>query len=164
MRDLTPPMKVSISFFILFTILGLATSLMLQHQQTAFASGQAASYYRGNADDEQAKVYFVEKSYRQLLETAHFHVYIMPLYYLAFVHVFFLTDRSEREKIWLSVITFTGVLLEMLLPWLIRYVSPALGGLFWLSGLAITIPTLWMSAICLRELWSGKEEDEGVEL
>lgn len=146
-------MKVSLSFFVIFMLLGLVSSLLMQHNQTGFQTDRMAKYYRGNADDLDATVFYVEKSYRQLLETTHFHIYIMPLVYLAFIHLYFLSTRSEREKVVVSIVTFLGLLFEIATPWLVRYLSPEFAVLFWISALGITIPTLWMSFVCLQEMW-----------
>lgn len=154
----SPSMKVSLTFFIVFLLLGLVTSIALAHQQTSFSAEQAQVYYLGNEDDLEATEFHVQKSYRQLLEVAHFHLYIMPVVYLAFIHLYFLSSRSEREKTILSVLTFSALLLEVAAPWLIRFVSPEFSTVFYISGLGIVVTTLWMSAICLREMWARPGE------
>lgn len=151
------PMKISLSFFVLFILLGLVSSLALAHQQTSFEVERAQKYYLGNENDPEAVEFFVAKSYRQLLETTHFHLYIMPVIYLAFIHLYFLSSRGEFEKSALSTITFTSLLLEIATPWLIRFCSGKWAPLFWISGIGITLPTLWMSFICLKELWSSRQ-------
>lgn len=153
LASFSPPMKISLTFFIVFMLLGLASSLAFYHQQFSFDSAQASLYYRGNADDLEAQTFFVEKSYRQMLEVTHFHAYIMPVVYLAFIHLYFLSTRSEREKTIMAVVTFGSLLLEMLTPWLVRYAFPGLSGLFWVSGLGISAGTVWMSVVCIWEMW-----------
>ena len=149
----TIPMKLALSFFLLFMLLGLASSIALYHQQFGFDSELAGDYYRGNVDDPDAKVMLVEKSYRQLLEVTHFHLYIMPIVYLALVHLYFLSAQPQWEKILMTVGTFLGLLLEISAPWIVRYASGGWSRLFWGSGLLITIPTVWMCLICFLELW-----------
>ena len=153
LADLSLPMRLSVTFFVVFVLLGLASSIALQHQQTGFSAGRTEDYYRGNEDDPDPEVMHVEKSYRQLLETAHFHLFIMPVVYLALVHLYFLADRPEAEKVAMTVVVFGGLLLEVALPWLVRFAGPGWTPLFWVSGLAITIPTVWICGVCLREMW-----------
>lgn len=158
------PMKISLSFFIIFILLGLASSLALAHQQTSFEAKRAEQYYLGNENDPDATEFYVAKSYRQLLETTHFHLYIMPVIYLAFIHLYFLSSRSEREKSLLAALTFTSLLLEVATPWLVRFVSGKWAALFWISGIGITVPTLWMSLVCLKEMWSPKRSEPNFEI
>lgn len=155
LADFTLPMKLALSFFVLFVLLGLASSVALYHQQFSFDADRAADYYRGNQGETHPEVMLVEKSYRRLLETAHFHLFIMPIVYLALLHLYFLAQRSTVEKAAVTVVTFTGLFLEVLAPWLIRYLGGAWASLFWVSGSAITLGTLWASGICLWELWLG---------
>lgn len=154
------PMKISLTFFVAFMLLGLATSIALYHQQFAFDSGQASTYYLGNADEVDAEVFFVEKSYRQMLEVTHFHVYILPIVYLGFIHLYFLSTRSDREKIAMSFLVFGSAFVEILLPWIVRYALPGASGLFWLSGGILSVTTVWMSFVCLMEMWAP--ESNGV--
>lgn len=155
LADFGLPMKLALSFFVLFVLLGLTSSVALYHQQFAFETDRAADYYRGDRGQAREGGFLVEKSYRQLLETAHFHLFIMPIVYLALLHLYFLAQRSTVEKAAVTVITFTGLLLEVVIPWMIRYLSGAWAVLFWASGTAITLGTLWASGICLWELWLG---------
>jgi len=156
LADFTPPMKLALSFFVLFVLLGLASSVALYHQQFSFDADRAADYYRGNAQAASPGAFLVKKSYRQLLETAHFHLFIMPIVYLALLHLYFLTARPTAEKILVTALTFAGLLLETGLPFLVRYGGAGWSVLFWASGTAITLGTLWASGVCLRAMWLGE--------
>lgn len=153
LSNYTPSMKVALSFFVLFVLLGLASSIALQYNQTQFETSKAETYYLGNQGQKNVDTFYVKKSYRELLEVAHFHLYIMPIIYLAYVHLYFLTKRSETEKVIVTIVTFLALLSEIATPWLIRFVSGDFSYLFWFSGLGITIPTIWMAMIILKALW-----------
>lgn len=153
LSDFTPSMKITITFFVIFVLLGLASSIALQYNQTKFQTSKAETYYKGNKGQKNVETFHVAKSYRRLLEVAHFHLYIMPIIYLAFVHLYFLTSQTEAEKVFVSIVTFTALLGEIVTPWLIRFVAADFSYLFWFSGLGITLPTLWMSGIILWALW-----------
>lgn len=150
-------MKLAFSFFILFILLGLVSSVALYHQQFAFSTDTVADYYQGNKGEKNVDQFYVKKSYRELLEVTHFHVFIMPVVYLALVHLYFLSPQPDLEKNLVTVFTFGGLLLEVTAPWLVRYGSEAWSYLFWGSGLAITLTTLWMSVVCYRYLWFASE-------
>lgn len=153
MGNYTLPMKIALTSFIIFILLGLVSSIALYHNQFEFDADKASTYYQGNEGQQNVKTFHVAKSYRELLETAHFHLYIMPIVYLALVHLYFLSGQPEWEKSTMAIVTFLGLFLEVAAPWLVRYVGGGWSKLFWVSGLSITIPTVWMSAICLYELW-----------
>jgi hypothetical protein len=153
MGNYTVPMKIALTSYVLFMLVGLATSIALYHNQFDFSADDASTYYRGNQGQENVQTFHVAKSYRELLETTHFHIYIMPVVYLAFVHLYFLSAQPQWEKVLMSLATFLGLGAEVAAPWLVRYYGGAWADLFWFSGLAITIPTIWMALICLFELW-----------
>ncbi len=152
------PMKVALSFFVVFVLLGLVSSIALYHQQFEFRTDRASDYYRGNKGETNARKFFVPTSYRRLLEVTHFHLYITSLVYLAFTHLYFLSPRSRTEKLLVTLTVFTGLLVEVCTPWLVRYVSGGFSTLFWYLGLAITLATLWMAFVCLRQMWFGRDE------
>jgi len=150
-------MKLALTAFVCFVLLGLASSVALYHNQFEFDTGEASTYYRGNKGQKNVDTFHVKKSYRELLETTHFHLYIMPVVYLALVHLYFLSSRPRLEKLVLTVLTFLGLFFETAAPWLVRYGSAGWARLFWISGFSITIPTLWMSGVCLFEIWVPAE-------
>jgi hypothetical protein len=79
----------------------------------------------------------------------------------------FLTKVSHALKQWLSWLSFAGVALDLLSPWLISYVSPIFV-LTMLTGDALmTASFLVMMWIPLYEMWimrqplmAGKREEE----
>jgi hypothetical protein len=150
-------MKLAFSFFILFVLVGLVSSVAMYHQQFAFSADQAAEYYQGNRGEKNVDQFRVQKSYRELLEITHFHAFIMPVVYVAFVHLYFLAPHSNFEKNLVTILCFGGLLVEMATPWLVRYGSEAWSYLFWGSGLTITLTTLWMSLVCYWYLWGASK-------
>jgi hypothetical protein len=151
-------MKVAMTFFVIFILLGLLSSIALYHQQFDFSTETASNYYRGNQGEKNVDTFYVPKPYPRLLEVTHFHLYITSLVYLAFTHLYFLSPRSTAEKVGVTVVVFTGLLTEIATPWLVRYGSGSFSLLFWFSGLAITVTTLWMAFVCLGEMWLGSNE------
>ncbi|MFB6346289.1 MAG: hypothetical protein ABEK50_11025 [bacterium] len=153
LSNFSVPMKLAFSFFILFILLGLVSSVALYHQQFNFSTDRASDYYQGNRGEKNVDQFHVKKSYRELLEVTHFHVFIMPVVYLALVHLYFLSSQPELEKNLMTILAFGGLLTEVAAPWLVRYGSEVWSYLFWGSGGAITVSTLWMSLVCYYCLW-----------
>lgn len=162
----SPSMRLALSFFLIFILLGLASSIALYHQQFDFSSEDAATHYRGTdlnqgggqLNDPDNLEMHVQKSYRQLLEVTHFHLYIMPIVYLAVVHLYFLSTRPEWEKVLMTILTYVGLLGEIVAPWLTRYAGAAWSNTFWVSGTLITVTTVWMCLICMLEMWWPQPE------
>lgn len=159
LSNFTLPMKVAMTFFVVFVLLGLSSSVALYHQQFDFSSERAEDYYRGNKGETNVEQFYAATSYRRLLEVTHFHLYITGLVYLAFTHLYFLSTRSSTEKVLVTLLVFTGLLVEVVVPWLVRYLNGEFAVFFWFSGLSITGTTLWMSLICLGELWLYPDPD-----
>tara|TARA_B100000315_G_C14549745_1_gene575132 strand:- start:250 stop:756 length:507 start_codon:yes stop_codon:yes gene_type:complete len=93
------------------------------------------------------------KSFHELAETTHFHLFTMPVVFLILVHIFFLTMAPLWLKITMAYAAFTGVGLDLLSPWLIRYVSEVFaltllaGNFFMISSFVL------MAGIPLYEMW-----------
>ena len=78
---------------------------------------------------------------------------IMPVVFMILVHVLYLTIASNRLKVLMTWMGFGGVMLDLLSPWLIRYVSPAFVVTMLTGDLMMSISFLIMMAIPLYEMW-----------
>ena len=103
------------------------------------------------------------KSFHELAEITHFHLFTMPVVFLILVHIFFLTMAPIWLKITMAYVAFIGVGLDLLSPWLIRYISELfaltllLGDVFMIGGFVL------MSAWPLYEMWILKKRLIGSE-
>jgi hypothetical protein len=92
-------------------------------------------------------------SFRELAEITHFHLFTMPVVFMILIHVMYLTSASHILKAVVTWAGFGGVILDLLSPWLISYVSP----IFVLSMLTgdtlMTISFLIMFVFPLYEMW-----------
>src|SRR5207237_9941943 len=79
-----------------------------------------ADHYRGSD-----ATFGEPMSFRELAEITHFHLFTMPVVFMILVHVLYLTMASNRLKVLMTWMGFGGVMLDLISPWLIRYVSPA---------------------------------------
>jgi len=62
-------------------------------------------------------------SFRELAEITHFHLFTMPVVFMILVHVLYLTNAGSRLKVVTTWISFGGVMLDLLSPWLIKTTS-----------------------------------------
>ena len=65
----------------------------------------------------------------------------------------YLTMASNRLKVLMTWMGFGGVMLDLISPWLIRYVSPAFVLTMLTGDLLMSISFLIMMAIPLYEMW-----------
>ena len=111
-----------------------------------------ADHYRGSN-----ATFGEPMSFRELAEITHFHLFTMPVVFMILVHVLYLTNASNQLKIVTTWLSFGGVILDLLSPWLISYVSPVFvltmltGDTFMTAGFFI------MFVIPLHEMWILKQ-------
>lgn len=92
-------------------------------------------------------------SFRELAEITHFHLFTMPVVFMILVHVLYLTMASEAVKIFTTWMAFGGVLLDLISPWLISYVSPIFVISMLTGDILMSVSFLIMMAIPLYEMW-----------
>lgn len=148
------------SGFLLLTLVGMATMAAFQFHHIGASPERIAAFYRGGELGGQMAF---AKTLRELVEMTHFHAFIFGVVYLVLAHLFIATSIAPNLKIALIVLGFVGLFVDLLAPWLIRFVAGgfAVLALFawvaeWISFAAYIGAPLW-------EMWSG-EEDAEVEL
>jgi hypothetical protein len=128
--------------------IGFCFSFFWAHSMTELSPQGIADHYRGS------DITFGEPmSFRELAEITHFHLFTMPVVFMILIHVMYLTSASHILKTVVTWAGFGGVILDLLSPWLISYVSP----IFVLSMLTgdtlMTISFLIMFVFPLYEMW-----------
>ena len=141
--------KVFYSLFLAFVLLGLLSSLGFMVAKSGVSTGTLAEYYR------QEEAGLGPKSFLELLETAHFHLFSMPIFFLVLGHIFLLTDVTPRWKMIVVCASFAALVLEIALPFLIVYASPAFAWLEHPTRLAFFATFLVLSLVPLREMWKA---------
>ena len=153
--------RVAYTAFLVLTALGLATQIALS-LRVGLTPEAIATYYRGS-DSELS----FPKSFWQLVETSHFHLFTVPVVVLILSHLLFGTPTSVRLRVALTLATFTGALLEVAGPWAVRYVAgPCAFGLIagWLllaggaaAILIVTLLSMWAPESWVRWFASAPE-------
>ena len=152
--------KGGLTMFLVLIALGYAGGLLVALEQFGMKPGGIATYYIG----DEAQLIF-PKTYRGLLENAHFHLFSMAIIFLALTHLFLLCELWFRFKIWLLVFSFAGIVTEIASPWLIRYGNAAWAWLMVVSAPLVSVSSIIMVVLIIRELWFKKlavaERSEG---
>lgn len=150
LRSASLETRVAYTFFLVLSALGLATLVALA-SRAGTSPHAIAVYYRG--DD--SEMHFA-KTFWQLVETSHFHLFTIPVVVLIWSHLLYGTPTTQRLRVTLTLVAFGGALLDAIGPWLVRYVAGGcayvlIAGWLLLAGgaaliLVITLLSMWAPA------------------
>jgi hypothetical protein len=148
LRDTDRHIRLLYTMFLLLMLTAFAFSFFWAHSMTALSPQGIADHYRGSD-----ATFGEPMSFRELAEITHFHLFTMPVVFMILIHVLYLTMASNRMKVSMTWAAFSGVLLDLVSPWLIRYVSPVFVLTMLAGDVLMLISFLVMLAIPLYELW-----------
>ena len=94
------------------------------------------------------------KTFWQLMEVSHFHLFTIPVVVLILSHLLFATPLSSRVRVWLTAIAFTGALLDAIGPWGVRYVAAGFAYLLILGWMLLGGGSLLIVVLTLLAMWA----------
>jgi len=130
-------------------LLGLLTCLGFIFAKSGVSAGAVSEYYR------QEELGLGGKPFLELLETAHFHLFTMPIFFLVLGHIFFLSSWNEKAKLAVVLASFVSLLAEIALPFLIVYHSGRWAFLEHASRTGLFVTFLLFVFVPIREMWWG---------
>ena len=142
--------KVIYTGFLFFVAIGMLTTGLYQFKRIGVTYDLVVAYYRG-VDLGQEMAF--PKTFVQLLETTHFHAFIMGVSFLILAHLFIATSLGPRAKWFFIGLAFFSSLGDITGPWFIRYLSPAFALLQLASWLAMWLGYGALILIPLYEMW-----------
>lgn len=148
LRDSDRQIRLVYTLFLLFMLGAFGFSFFWAHTMTELSPRQIAGHYLGSD-----ATFGEPMSFRELAEITHFHLFTMPVLYIILIHVLYLTEASARLKILTTWASFAGVLLDLISPWLIRYVSPFFALTMLIGDILLAVTFLILMIIPLYELW-----------
>lgn len=152
LRDTDRHIRLLYTLFLLLMLAGFAFSFFWAHSMTDLSPQGIADHYRGSD-----ATYGEPMSFRELAEITHFHLFTMPVVFMILIHVLYLTMASNQLKQAVTYGAFAGVLLDLVSPWLITYVSPVFALTMLTGDLLMTVTFLVMLAVPLYEMWFLKQ-------
>ena len=163
LRDSDRHIRLLYTLFLLLMFAGFAFSFFWAHSMTGLSPQGIADHYRGSDT-----TFGEPMSFRELAEITHFHLFTMPVVFMILVHVLYLTTTSAAIKFGTTWTAFGGVMLDLVSPWLISYISPVFVLTMLMGDILMTVGFLIMMAIPLYELWilkrpfmAGKQGEDG---
>ncbi len=148
LRRLDVGAKVVYTGFLVLSALGLLTAALLHADGMGFSAESGAAWWRG---DEAAMVY--PKSYRQLVELTHFHLFTEPVTFLVLAHLYNLGGGPVRRRVIVTAATLASILLQVALPWLVAYVSAAFAWLLIPVHTVLLLGLGTMIVAAIGEMW-----------
>ena len=146
--------RIAYTSFLVLMVLGLATLIALALRAGASPSAIAV-YYRGGTDEMS-----FPKTFWQLVEVSHFHLFTIPVVVLILSHLLYATPISVRARIWLTTLTFIGAFLDVTGPWAVRYISGAMAYSLLLGWVLLAFGGLAIIAITIVSMWSGDHKPD----
>lgn len=137
------------TLFLLLTGAGLVFTFYWSSKRGTLSPSGISAHFRGS-ETEMA----FPKTFAELAETAHFHFFTMPVFFLIVAHLFFLTGVSSFQKIFWSTLMFAAVTAEIAVPFLLVYVSASFSYVFIASHFLLLLSFFWMAAVSLKEMWA----------
>jgi hypothetical protein len=154
LRSTSLETRVAYTAFLLLTTMG-AVSFVALAVRVGVSPSSIASYYRGG----ESEMSFA-KTFWQLVEVSHFHLFSMPTVVLVLTHLLYATPTSVRLRMRLTVVSFLGVFLDVVGPWLVRYVAAAcacvvLAGWALVAGGIVAVVGVTLAAMWGPDRWFG---------
>ena len=144
--------KLAVSGFLLFAVVGLGVAALQVYVRTGLTPQGALLHYRG---DEATLQY--PKSFREMVEITHAHAFTIPLLVLVLSAALALSSRSESLKRLVTLALLTGAALELGVPWLVRYGPAWTVHLFILAGALLGGGVFVAAGIPLYEMWAPRQ-------
>lgn len=142
--------KVILAFFYVYFLLHWVTGILMFRTKLGFSYQSVVRYFLG--DPEQ---FMNPRSFIGLLEVTHFHLFAMGLFFVVFSHLLLFSSFGEPIKTILIWLLGLSLLLDIVSPWLIRYVAAPFAwlklGSFWLlQGVSLVLIIGLLTALFRR--------------
>ncbi|OQW57199.1 MAG: hypothetical protein BVN28_13195 [Nitrospira sp. ST-bin4] len=148
LRDSDRHIRLLYTLFLLLMLAGFAFSFFWAHSMTSLSPQGIADHYRGSD-----ATFGEPMSFRELAEITHFHLFTMPVVFMILIHVMYLTSASHALKSAVTWAGLGGVILDLVSPWLISYVSPIFVATMLTGDTLMTVSFLVMMTVPLYEMW-----------
>lgn len=152
--------RVLLTLFNVMMVLSTAVGMLMWRVRTGLTPAGAAAYYRGNEGTAAAgQEMRFERSFAELLDVTHAHAFSQSFLLFVLCHIFALTKASDRTKILVYCLAFGTTAVDLGVPYLVRYVSPAWSPLQVVNSGLMTLVLLVLLAVPTYELWVYREPE-----
>src|SRR5258708_36777279 len=118
LREASLESRIAYTGFLALMLPGVGSLAALSIGRMGLSARSIAAYYRGG-ESEMA----FPKTFWQLMETSHFHLFSIPLELLILSHLLIATPLSARLRLRLTVPAYAGPPLEIAGAWALRQLN-----------------------------------------
>lgn len=152
--------RVLLTLFNSTVVLGTAVGILMYRVRTRLTPGGARSYYLGNeATAKPGDEMLFARSFKELLDVTHAHAFSQPFLFFVLCHIFALTRASDRFKIVVYVASFVSIVVDLAVPYLIRFVAPGFSVLQVVNSVVMTLSLLVLLWVPTHEMWWYRERE-----
>jgi len=108
------------TLFIAFALIGHLSFILIAASRVGPGYDDIVQHYRGGDSEEEMAF---PKEFIELLEVTHFHAYIEGIVLLVLAHLYVAVPHSRQVKLVIIGVSFGSTLLDLISPWLIRYLT-----------------------------------------
>jgi hypothetical protein len=148
LRTASTETRLTYTGFLLLMLPGVASLIALSLGRMGLNPQAIATYYRGSESEMS-----FPKTFWQLTEVSHFHLFTIPVVALILSHLLYGTAARPRVRIGLTVVLYTGALLDVLGPWAIRYLAAGFAYVLLLGWLLLGAGLLAVVLFTLFAMW-----------
>ena len=147
-RTATTSLKLAITGWLLLSVVGLGVAGLQIDAQAGLTPTRALLHYQG---DEATLEY--PMSFAQIVGITHAHAFTLPMLALLLSLGLIVSNAREWLKRSVVIALFCGMVLELGLPWVVRYGPAWTVHLFPLIGVLIVGGLFVAVAVPLYEMW-----------
>lgn len=153
-------LRWTVAFFLSYAVLHWLTNAFMYFEHMGLSPASVTAYYRG--DEEKM---LSPRSFRGMIEVAHFHLFAMGIFILTIVHLAVFMPLGARLKAGLIATTFSAALAQEGSGWLVRFVHPGFAPLKVVSFLLVQVSLAVVIGIGFHSVLSfgcgGKKGESG---
>lgn len=139
-------LQVVVVLYCFFVVLLWLTNWMLYFDEMDFTTASVVEHYLGNEEEFRSP-----RSYRGMLELAHFHLFAMGMLMMVLTHLALFVPVAPKWKIALIVVPFVSALASEGAGWLVRFAG---AGYAWTKIAGILMLQGSLAALVAIALWS----------
>ncbi len=150
--------RVLLTLFNFTIVLATSLGMVMYRVRTGLTAGGARRSYHGTeATAAPSDEMQFARSFKELLDVTHSHAFSQPFLFFVLCHIFALTRTSDRVKIAVYLASFVSIIVDLGVPYLIRFVSPAWAPLQVANSVVMCAALLVLLAVPTYEMWWYRE-------
>lgn len=148
------------TLFIAFALAGHLSFILISLSRIGPTYEKIVAHYRGGENTEmgEEKEMSFPKEFPELLEVTHFHAYIEGIVLLVLAHLFAGVPLPRGIKLGVIGLSFGSTFLDLVSPWLIRYLSPQAAYVQMTAWIGMGVSYLPLTLLPVYFLWKTPPE------